>query len=122
MSFFKDIQEDRDIRINEDILNDIYSVTNGYASLKGLLASLCMEYSINEKSLEFDKWNKHFTEFRRNPTNLQIKAVNHIEKHLFDCDDKLIENVKNLLKRFLQRGTLYSSEIRGDDISAIMHL
>jgi hypothetical protein len=122
ISFFKDIQEDRDIKINEDILNDIYSVTNGYAGLEGLLASLCMEYSVNEKSLEFDKWNEHFTEFRRNPMNHQIKAVNHIEKHLSDRDDKLIENAKNLLGRFLRRGTLYSSEIHGDDISAIMHL
>ncbi|CAG8688759.1 11528_t:CDS:2 [Funneliformis mosseae] len=55
MLFFKDIQEDRDIRINEDVLNDIYNITNSYSSLKKLLVSLYIEYSVNEKFLEFDK-------------------------------------------------------------------
>lgn len=37
------------------VINDIFSIINGYAGLECLLASLCMEYSANEKSLEFDK-------------------------------------------------------------------
>ncbi|POG62128.1 hypothetical protein GLOIN_2v1785738 [Rhizophagus irregularis DAOM 181602=DAOM 197198] len=123
MLFFNDIQKDRHIKLSEEVLDDIYSITNGYAGLEGLLASLCMEYSANEKTLEFDKWNERFTEFRRSPTNYQIKAVNHIEKHLSGSSDNgLLESARNLLGRFLRRGTLRSSEIKDSDTNAIMHL
>jgi hypothetical protein len=85
------------------------------------LASLCIEYSANEKTLEFDKWNKHFTEFRCNPINHQIKVVNHIEKLLI-LNDGLIESTRNLLGHFLQKGTLYLSEIKDSNTNVIMHL
>jgi hypothetical protein len=55
MKFFKDIQEDRLINLSEEILDDIYNITSGYASLEDLLASLCMKYSVNEKTLKFNK-------------------------------------------------------------------
>ncbi|PKY42820.1 hypothetical protein RhiirA4_456696 [Rhizophagus irregularis] len=123
MVFFSDIQKDRNIKLSEEVLDDIYSITNGNAGLEGLLVLLCMEYSANEKTLEFDKWNERFTEFRRSPMNHQIKAVNHIEKHLSGSNDnELLESARNLLGRFLRRGTLRSSEIKDSDTNAIMHL
>lgn len=78
-----------------------------------------MEYAVNEEILEFEKWNERFTEFKRNPTNKQIKIVDQIEKYFSVSGD---EDVRNLLGHFLQRGILHSSEITGTDTNAIIHL
>ncbi|CAG8560971.1 3092_t:CDS:2 [Funneliformis mosseae] len=96
VTFFYDIQENRNLHFNEKVVDDIYGCTNGYTGLEGLFASLCIEYASNGKTLDFSTWNNCFIEF--------ISA-------------------KNLLGCFLIRGTLSSSEIDNEEDSiSIVHL
>ncbi|CAG8534947.1 11785_t:CDS:2, partial [Ambispora gerdemannii] len=130
--FYHDIQENRNLHFSEEVMDDIFGLTNGYAGLEGLLASLCIEYASNEEILDFNTWNNRFTEFIRNPTKKKINAVKHIEKYLTepgnDSDittqyyNHFIKDAKKLLERFLQKGTLQSSEIAEGDLIALVHL
>src|ERR1044072_5924210 len=56
----------------------------------------------------------------------KISAVKHTEKYLTDNNDNngnvFVKEAKNLLGRFLQRGTLSSSEIDDHDLIATVHL
>ncbi|POG61897.1 hypothetical protein GLOIN_2v1700674 [Rhizophagus irregularis DAOM 181602=DAOM 197198] len=126
IQFYYDIQENLNLRFNEKVVDDIYSLTNGYAGLEGLLASLCIQYGSNEETLEFNAWNDLFTEFIRNPTKKKISAVKHIEKYLSEpvnsSNNHFIKDTKKLLERFLRKGTLHSSEINDEDLVAIVHL
>ncbi|CAB5179207.1 unnamed protein product [Rhizophagus irregularis] len=126
IQFYYDIQENLNLRFNEKVVDDIYSLTNGYAGLEGLLASLCIQYGSNEETLEFNAWNDLFTEFIRNPTKKKISAVKHIEKYLSEpvnsSNNHFIKDAKKLLERFLRKGTLHSSEINDEDLVAIVHL
>ncbi|CAB4495658.1 unnamed protein product [Rhizophagus irregularis] len=126
IQFYYDIQENLNLCFNEKVVDDIYSLTNGYAGLEGLLASLCIQYGSNEETLEFNAWNDLFTEFIRNPTKKKISAVKHIEKYLSEpvnsSNNHFIKDAKKLLERFLRKGTLHSSEINDEDLVAIVHL
>ncbi|CAB4373215.1 unnamed protein product [Rhizophagus irregularis] len=126
IQFYNDIQENLNLRFNEKVVDDIYSLTNGYAGLEGLLASLCIQYGSNEETLEFNAWNDLFTEFIRNPTKKKISAVKHIEKYLSEpvnsSNNHFIKDAKKLLERFLRKGILHSSEINDEDLVAIVHL
>ncbi|CAG8695948.1 21145_t:CDS:2, partial [Racocetra persica] len=127
MLFYRNIQEDRNVHFSEEVVDDIFSITNGYAGLEGLLASLCIEYASNEQILDFNTWNYRFTEFIRNPTRKKINAVNHVEKYLSENDttqtyNPLIKGARKLLERFLQKGTLQSSEITDEDSIPLLHL
>ncbi|CAG8743895.1 17290_t:CDS:2, partial [Funneliformis caledonium] len=88
VTFFYNIQENRNLHFNEKVVvDDIYSCTNGYARLEDLFASLCIEYASNGKTLDFSTWNDRFTEFIRNPTKKKISAVKYIENYLSDNTD-----------------------------------
>ncbi|RGB42419.1 hypothetical protein C1646_809964 [Rhizophagus diaphanus] len=94
IKFFHDIKVERNLSFSEKVVDDIYSRTDGYAGLEGLLASLCIEYAGNMVVLDFSTWNERFTEFI---------------------------HVRRLLERFLQRGSLSASGFDDDDV-AIVHL
>ena len=74
----------------------------------------------------YSTWNNRFTEFIRNPKKKKVSAVKHTEKYLTDNNDNngnvFVKEAKNLLGRFLQRGTLSSSEIDDHDLIATVHL
>ncbi|CAG8733324.1 1816_t:CDS:2, partial [Dentiscutata erythropus] len=99
--FYHDIQADRNVHFSEEVVDDIFSLTNGHAGLE---------------------------EFIRNPTRKKINSVNHIEKYLCESDDAtqynnpLIKSARKLLERFLQKGTLQSSEITDEDSISLLHL
>ncbi|CAI2189323.1 12522_t:CDS:2 [Funneliformis geosporum] len=100
--------------LRRQILTKGNTHTNGYAGLEGLFASLCIEYASDEKSLDF--------KFIRNPIK-KISGVKHIEKYLTDNNDNtFVKDARHLLERFLQRGTLSSSEIVDNNLIAIVHL
>ncbi|PKY42754.1 hypothetical protein RhiirA4_456608 [Rhizophagus irregularis] len=124
IKFFHNIQVNRNLYFSEKVVDDIYSRTNGYAGLEGLLASLCIEYTSNEKALDFSIWNERFMEFIHNPSKCKISAIKHIEKYLpadntDNNDNTYIKDARHLLERFLQRGSLPSSEFANDDIAIV---
>ncbi|CAG8626939.1 907_t:CDS:1, partial [Paraglomus occultum] len=121
IKLFNDIQTTYSMNFDKEVVDDVYSRTDGYPGLEGLLASLCIEFASTEHHLDSNTWDDCFTGFIRFPSTSKLSAVTNIHKYL-DQQGEFEMKAKNLLGRFLQMRTMQKSDIVEEDSLALTHL
>ncbi|KAF9992509.1 hypothetical protein BGZ79_002997 [Entomortierella chlamydospora] len=124
--FFHGIASELGISIDELVIKDVFSRTEGYAGFEGLLAARCAEWTLTAKNriLRYGSYLPLITNFTRMGSLGKVEAVTHISSRLNSISnrDPVIAASKKLLGKFLQSGALDYRQIETEEKDALLHL
>ncbi|KAF9401463.1 hypothetical protein BGX21_001601, partial [Mortierella sp. AD011] len=124
--FFHGIASELEISIDELVIKDVFSRTEGYAGFEGLLAAKCAGWTLTAKdrTLSYKSYLRFITNFTRMGSLGKIEVVTYINDLLNSISnrDPVIAASKKLLGKFLQSVTLDYHQIETEEKDALLHL
>ncbi|RUS22791.1 hypothetical protein BC937DRAFT_86827 [Endogone sp. FLAS-F59071] len=108
--FFTRIQKVNNLQFEPDVVSDVFSRTQGYAGLEGLLALLCIEFAVNMPTLTMKEWTTRFQEFIQQHSSKRVSILQHILRDLESMEQEVVQ----CLEQFLEFGEMPRPTINDD--------
>ncbi|RUS16627.1 hypothetical protein BC937DRAFT_90982 [Endogone sp. FLAS-F59071] len=105
--FFMQIQKVNNLQFEPDVVSDVFSRTQGYAGLEGLLALLCIEFAVNMPTLMMKEWT---TRFQEQHSSKRVSILQHILRDLESMEQEVVQ----CLEQFLEFGEMPRPTINDD--------